>query len=538
MAEIVRMPKLSDTMTEGVVAKWHKKVGDQVESGELLAEIETDKATMEFESFQDGVLLHQGVGEGETAAVDSVLAVFGEKGEDISDLLNGASAEVTQETVEEKAEEPAKATPAGETIDVSDVKANIVRMPKLSDTMTEGVVAKWHKKVGDKVSSGELLAEIETDKATMEFESFEDGVLLHIGIEEGGTAPVDSILSIIGEKGADFQKLIDADAVSAPAAVAEEPASSAPVEPAPAAESTATTKVEAPKVVKAPTSSSNGRIIASPLAKRLAAEKGINLSIVKGTGEGGRIIKRDIENFTGGGMQYSTVESYTEVPVTQMRKAISRALGGSKFSAPHFYLTIQLDMDQAVEARKSINRLIAPEKISFNDMVIKATAVALRKHPKVNSSWMEDKIRYNEHVHMGVAVAVEDGLVVPVVKFADGKPLRQIGAEVKEFASKAKKKKLQPDEMEGSTFTISNLGMFGIEEFTAIINPPNSCILAVGGINQVPVVKDGQIVPGNVMKVTMSCDHRSVDGATGSQFLQTFKQYMENPVLLLGEANI
>ncbi len=537
MAEIVRMPKLSDTMTEGVVAKWHKKVGETVESGELLAEIETDKATMEFESFQDGVLLHQGVGEGETAPVDSILAVFGEKGEDISGLLNGADQPAPEEAKETETEEAAPATDApAATIDVSDVNANIVRMPKLSDTMTEGVVAKWHKKVGDKVASGDLLAEIETDKATMEFESFEDGILLHIGVEEGGTAPVDSILSIIGEKGADFQKLIDADAVNAPAAAAEELVVTASEEPATAPQATAT--VAAPKVVSAPKTSANGRIVASPLAKRLAAEKGINLSIVKGTGEGGRIVKRDIENFTGGGAQYSTVESYTEVPVTQMRKAISRALGGSKFSAPHFYLTIQLDMDQAVEARKSINKLIAPEKISFNDMVIKATAVALRKHPKVNSSWMEDKIRYNEHVHMGVAVAVEDGLVVPVVKFADGKPLRQIGAEVKEFADKARNKKLQPEEMEGSTFTISNLGMFGIEEFTAIINPPNSCILAVGGINQIPVVKNGQIVPGNVMKVTMSCDHRSVDGATGSQFLQTFKQYMENPVLLLGEANI
>ncbi|PCI93452.1 MAG: pyruvate dehydrogenase complex dihydrolipoamide acetyltransferase [Flavobacteriales bacterium] len=414
--------------------------------------------------------------------------------------------------------------------------AEIVRMPKLSDTMTEGVVAKWHKKVGDKVSEGDLLADIETDKATMEFESFVDGVLLHIGVPEGGTSPVDTVLAIFGEKGEDFSALLKEEPV---ADVAEEkPAAKVEKSPVAKAESA---KVDVVKSVSTPvvTSNANGRIMVSPLAKKLAADKNINLATVNGTGDGGRIIKRDIENYSGGGAvaNFVGVEKYTEVEVSQMRKVIARRLGESKFSAPHFYLTMDIDMDNAIAARKSINE-IAPIKISFNDIIIKAVAGALKKNPTVNSSWLEDRIRYNEHVNIGVAVAVEDGLLVPVVRFADGKSLSQISLEVKDYAVRARDKKLQPEDWEGSTFTISNLGMFGIEEFTAIINPPDACILAIGGTKQVPVVKNGMVVPGNVMKVTLSCDHRVVDGVAGSKFLNDFKQYMENPVVLLGAQNI
>lgn len=535
MAEIVRMPKLSDTMTDGVVAKWHKKVGDKVKSGEILAEIETDKATMEFESFVDGTLLHIGVPEKGTAPVDAVLAIFGEKGEDISALLSGGTTP-KMETKKEAAEVVAetKSQPTTKAVDTSNIKAKVVRMPKLSDTMTDGVVAKWHKKVGDKVASGDLLADIETDKATMEFESFEDGYLLHIGIAEGGSAPVDSVLAVIGEKGADFKTLL-------------ENSSQVPVDSSQSsvAISQSTVHISQEPVTKTqqPVTSNKQpatRVIASPLAKKMAEERNINITLVKGTGDGGRVTKTDIENYNGSSATVSNfvgVEKYTEEPVSQMRKTIARRLGESKFSAPHFYLTIEIDMDNAISARNSINA-IEGVKISFNDLVIKAVAGALKKHPKVNSSWLTDKIRYNEHVNIGVAVAVEEGLLVPVVRFADGKTLSQISAEVRVFATKAKEKKLQPQDWEGSTFTISNLGMFGIEEFTAIINPPDACILAVGGIKQVPVIKNGQIVPGNTMKVTLSCDHRVVDGATGAAFLQTFKNYMENPVVLLGAQNI
>jgi pyruvate dehydrogenase E2 component (dihydrolipoamide acetyltransferase) len=528
MAEIVRMPKLSDTMTEGVVAKWHKKVGDVVSEGDLLAEIETDKATMEFESFVDGTLLHIGVPEGGTSPVDTVLAVFGEKGEDFSALLNEES---TTESKEEAPVVKAEDVVAESAIDVSGINAVVIKMPKLSDTMTDGVVAKWHKKVGDKIVAGDLLADIETDKATMEFESFEDGILLHIGIEAGGSAPVDEVLAIIGEKGADIDTLLKAsnqkEAVKVESApVAQEASKKSEV---------AKTQSSTPKT----NNTSNGRIMISPLAKKLAAEKNINISNLTGSGDGGRIIKRDIENYNGGGtaQTFVGVEKYTEVDVSQMRKVIARRLGESKFSAPHFYLTMDIDMDNAIAARKSINE-VASAKISFNDIVIKAVAGALKKNPTVNSSWLGDKIRYNEHVNVGVAVAVEDGLLVPVVRFADGKSLSQISVEVKDYAVRAKAKKLQPEDWEGSTFTISNLGMFGLEEFTAIINEPNACILAIGGTKQVPVVKNGAVVPGNVMKVTLSCDHRVVDGVAGSMFLNDFKKYMENPVVLLGAQNI
>jgi len=531
MAEIVRMPKLSDTMTEGVVAKWHKKIGDKVKSGDLLADIETDKATMEFESFQDGVLLHIGIQEKQAAPVDSILAILGKEGEDISGLLNQSSApkqEVAAPVVVASAPAPSSAPaalPAG---------VEVVRMPKLSDTMTEGVVEKWHKKVGDKVKSGELLADIATDKATMEFESFQDGVLIHIGIQEKGSAPVDSILAILGKGGEDVNAILAAvnSASSAPATTSA-PKAEAPVQTAaPVANTTA-----------ASSSSNDGRVKASPLAKALAKEKGIDISKVTGTGDNGRVTKADIENYkpsaTTSSSKSSSVssfapgaEGFTDEPTSQMRKVIAKRLLESTNGAPHFYLTIEVDMENAMQSRNAINA-IPDTKVSFNDLVIKACAAALRKHPKVNSSWMGDKIRYYSHVHIGVAVAVEDGLLVPVVRFADQKSLSQISAEVKDLGKRAKDKKLQPADWEGNTFTVSNLGMFGIDEFTSIINTPESCILSVGAIRQVPVVKNNQVVPGNVMKVTLACDHRTVDGATGAAFLQTLRTYLENPVTIL-----
>jgi len=537
MAEIIKMPKLSDTMEEGVVATWHKKVGDIVEDGELLADIETDKATMEFESFQSGVILYQGVKEGEAVAVDSILAIVGEEGEDYSSLLNANDS--APEVVESEEVPATNSAAVAEVIDTSGVNAVIIKMPKLSDTMTEGTVASWVKNVGDVVESGEILAEIETDKATMEFESFEDGVLLYQGVQAGDSAEVDAILGVIGEKGADYQKLIDAFG-------AEKSTSEAPIEEKAAPAETKTTAPSQPSAPKAQPSApkaqlnSDGRVKISPLAQRLAKEKNIDVSTLAGSGDGGRIIKRDIESYqplassTSATVQAAAgVESFLDTPVSQMRKVIAKRLGESKYSAPHFYLTIDIDMDQAIAARKAINEL--PDvKVSFNDLVIKSAAAALKKHPAINSSWLGDKIRTYSHVHIGVAVAVEDGLVVPVVKNADTKQLSQITAEVRDFAGRAREKKIQPNEMEGSTFSISNLGMFGIEEFTAIINPPNACIMAIGAIRQEPVVKDGLIVVGNRMKVTLSCDHRVVDGVKGSEFLKTFKTYMQNPVTILG----
>lgn len=414
--------------------------------------------------------------------------------------------------------------------------AEIVYMPKLSDTMTEGVVAEWTKKVGDEVESGEILAEIETDKATMEFESFYDGILLHIGVEKGATAPINAILAIIGEKGEDVKKIIADAAKSAPVAEKEEVKPEVKPEPVKEVAKTVTPVVSAPKPAAA-IIDANGRVFASPLAKKMADDQGIDLSNVKGTGDNGRIVKRDIDHYTpyvgaAGKRAFVGTESFTDEPVSQMRKVIAKRLAESKFTAPHFYLTLDIDMDNAISTRKSMN-LIEGIKVSFNDIVIKACALALREHPSINSSWMGDFIRRNEHIHIGVAVAVDEGLLVPVIRYADGKELTSIGAEVKELAIKAKTKKLQPAEWEGNTFTISNLGMFGIEAFTAIVNPPDSCIMAIGGIKEVPVVKDGHVVPGNVMKVTLSCDHRVVDGASGAAFLNTFKEYMENPVALL-----
>lgn len=423
--------------------------------------------------------------------------------------------------------------------------AEIVRMPKLSDTMTEGVVAEWHKKVGDKVAEGDLIAEIETDKATMEFESFFDGVLLHIGVEKGGSAPVNAVLAVIGEAGEDVKALLASAGNAAPAKAdkveAKVEAVAEPVIATPNPEPVVSAPESAPAAIS--NSSANGeRIFASPLAKKMAADKGISLAAVAGSGENHRIVKRDIENYqpgvaasSGSGIPMTAsvgVESFTEVPNSQMRKAIARTLSASKFSAPHFYLKMEVDMDNAIAARESINA-DGEVKISFNDMVVKAVAAALRRHPKVNADWMGESIRYNNHIHVGVAVAVEDGLVVPVVKFTDTKGFAQIGAEIKDLASRAKTKKLQPAEMEGGTFAVSNLGMFGIEDFTSIINPPNGCILSVGQIKSTPVVKNGQVVPGNVMKLSLSCDHRVVDGAVGSAFLKTLKELLESPAKML-----
>lgn len=532
MAEIINMPRLSDTMEEGVVAKWLKKVGDKVEEGDILAEIETDKATMEFESFHSGVLLHIGLQEGETAPVDSLLAIIGEKGEDISGLLNGNNASKAHEKPKAvKADSSEKTNSAAVEIPKN---VEVVTMPRLSDTMTEGTVATWLKKVGDKVQEGDILAEIETDKATMEFESFYAGELLYIGIKEGESAPVDSLLAIIGPSGTDVTAL----AQNYKAGKSEDTPTVDDTHKS--AEMTQTTQTFEPQ-----TTPSGGRIFASPLAKKIASEKGIDLQQVKGSGENGRIVKADVENFkpqevvspkaavqTTAAPLPSGTELQEEVANSQMRKTIAKRLGESKFTAPHYYLTIEVSMDNAIASRVAINE-IPDTKISFNDMVIKAVAVALKKHPKVNSQWTDRATLINKHVHVGVAVAVEDGLVVPVLRFTDQLSLTQIGQQVKELAGKARNKKLQPAEMEGSTFTVSNLGMFGIEEFTSIINQPNSAILSVGAIIEKPVVKNGQIVVGNQMKLTLACDHRTVDGATGAQFLQTLKQYLENPVTML-----
>jgi len=545
MAEIVRMPKMSDTMEEGVIAVWHKKVGDTVESGELMAEVETDKATMDYESYHDGTVLYLGAEEGSAVKVNGILAIVGEPNESYTDLLSDApvSSEVETAPVPEAVESatPVEASPAV-AVDVSSVNAEIVRMPKMSDTMEEGIISSWHKKVGETVESGELMAEIDTDKATMEYESYNDGTVLYLGAEAGGAVKVDGILAIVGEAGADYKLLLEAQSQAAPVVAEETSATEAPV-----TETKETTTIAAvqPNVTAPVANSSNGRIKASPLAKKLASEKGIELSQVQGSADGGRIVKRDIENYVPVAQTAQTSsqpaialpssvgeESFEEIRVSQMRKTIAKRLGESKFSAPHFYLTMEINMDKAMEARKSMNE-ISPVKISFNDMVIKAAAAALKQHPQVNSSWLGDTIRINHHVHIGVAVAVEEGLLVPVVRFADNKSLSVISAEVKDLGGKAKNKELQPADWEGNTFTISNLGMFGIEEFTAIINSPDACILAVGGIKETAIVKDGQLAVGNIMKVTLSCDHRVVDGVVGSSFLKTFKGLMEDPVRIL-----
>ncbi|OUS02120.1 pyruvate dehydrogenase [Flavobacteriales bacterium 33_180_T64] len=531
MAEVINMPRLSDTMEEGTVAAWLKKVGDKIEEGDILAEIETDKATMEFESFNEGTLLYIGIQEGETAKVDSLLAIIGDEGEDISGLLNGNTSEDTKELpiVNKDTEDTSKT-------EVQDIPEGVivVTMPRLSDTMEEGTVASWLKNVGDLVEEGDILAEIETDKATMEFESFQSGALLYIGLNEGESAKVDSLLAIIGPAGTD---------VSAIAKNFKVGGNEVKTETQPETPKAELKKVEANKPqlahISSSTSASNGRVFISPLAKKIAEEKGINLSQVNGSGENGRIVKRDIENFTPTAQSVSVgkfvptgQEDFDEVSNSNMRKAIAKNLAKSKFTAPHYYLNVEFDMENAMAFRAQYNS-IPDTKISYNDMIVKACALALKQHPQVNSQWFDDRMQLNNHVHVGVAVAVPDGLVVPVVRFANEQSLPQIGAAVKDYAGRARNKKLTLDEMAGSTFTISNLGMFGIESFTSIINQPNSAILSVGAIVAKPVVKGGQVVAGNTMKLTMACDHRTVDGATGAQFLQTLKGYIENPITML-----
>ena len=561
MAEVILMPRLSDTMTEGVIAAWHKKVGDPVKKGDLLAEVETDKATMELESYKDGTLLHVGGDKGSKLQVNDLLAIIGTKGEDISGLISGGDAAnaKAEKKAEPKPQETSQAAPAKKAepkpqaasqpatataqkpsksaaLDISKMD-EVVLMPRLSDTMTEGVIAGWLKKVGDPVKKGDVLAEIETDKATMELESYKNGKLLYQGAQKGEKIAVNDLLCIIGEEGK-----VDVDAIVAAAKAGT--ATDAPVQEAKPAADESSQPAEQ-DVEQQHAAGANGRVKASPLARKLASEKGIDINKVNGTGDGGRIVKSDIDNYKpaaqaqGGEVPRGTSPaapagqlSFEEVPVSQMRKVIAKRLAESKFSAPHFYLTMAIDMDAAVASRARLNE-VSNVKISFNDIVLKACAVALKQHPKVNSSWLGDKIRINHHVNIGVAVAVDEGLLVPVIRFADTKSLSQIAAEVKDVAQKAKDKKLQPADWEGNTFTISNLGMFGIDEFTAIINPPDACILAIGGISQVPVVKNGAIVPGNVMKVTLSCDHRVVDGATGSAFLQTLKGLLEEPLRML-----
>ena len=537
-------------MTEGVMAKWHKKVGDKVKSGDVMAEVETDKATMDLESYWDGTVLYIGVEEGKAVPVDAVIAVVGKEGEDYKAALEaeGAGSPAAAPAAEAKAEEtpaaPAenKASSGLSEAELAKQGVTVVRMPLLSDTMTEGVIAEWHKKVGDKVKEDDILADVETDKATMEVMGYAEGTLLHIGVEKGQAAKVNGIIAIVGPEGTDISGILSQG--TAPAVVADKKSD------APVAEKTNT--AEAPAAANEAVTADGGRVKASPLAKRIAKEKGIDLSQVAGSADGGRIIKKDIENFKPAAAPASTASSsapaaekaapvipayvgevkFTEKPVSQMRKVIAKRLAESLFTAPHFYLNISIDMDNAIAARTAINT-VAPVKVSFNDIIIKAVAVALKQHPAVNSSWLGDKIRFNEHTNIGVAMAVEDGLLVPVVRFADGKSLSHISAEVKEYGQKAKAKKLQPADWEGSTFTVSNLGMFGIDEFTSIINSPDGAILSVGAIQQIPVVKNGAVVPGNVMKLSLGCDHRVVDGATGAAFLQTLKGLLEEPIRLL-----
>ncbi len=542
MAQIIHMPKMSDTMEEGVIAQWLKKVGDTIEEGDIIAEVETDKATMELESYEEGTLLYVAVEDGGTVPVDGLLAIVGQPGEDYKPLLAGGTTTTAEST---PVAETSSTTTAPAATQVVVDNAKVVAMPKMSDTMEEGVIAQWLKKVGDKVEEGDILAEVETDKATMEMEAYEEGTLLYVAVEDGGSVSVDGLLAVIGEPGANFQALVDQfNAGGATPAPAPTPAPVTETTPAPTSNGTA-----APVATPSPVANNtNGRIKISPLARKLATEKGFDITQITGTGDQGRIVKRDVESFVPAPAaqpaktQESTsvavpmpvgTESHRDVKPSQMRKTIARRLAGSKFNAPHFYVTMEIRMDNVIEARKHINA-VAPVKVSFNDLVIKAVAMSIRRHPDINASWLEDKIRYNDHIHIGMAVAVPDGLFVPVVRFADTLSVSQVAMTTKELVAKTKDKKLQPSDWEGSTFSVSNLGMFGVEDFTAIINPPDACILAVGGIKQTAVVsEDGQLEVGNVMKVTLSSDHRAVDGALAAAFLRTLKQMLENPYMML-----
>ncbi len=562
MAEVITMPRLSDTMTEGKVAKWNLKLNDPVNEGDVLAEIETDKAVQDFESEVKGVLLYIGVEEGEAAPVDSVLAIIGEPGEDISSLTGKGNTGATSEKPESgsasgipedfKTENENTAVETTEPVEKEGGSSNegtssasaeipkgveVITVPRLSDTMTEGKVARWHKNVGDEVKEGDILAEIETDKAVQDFESEFNGTLLHQGVAEGNGGPVDSVLAIIGPAGTDVSAILSGGTTKS-----ENKATA--VKPKEIKEDTATAEVSQ--------SNDGERLAISPLAKKMAAEKGIDLNQLQGSGENGRIVKKDVESYTPAKQSSSADQAKaaqqaspaakvaadfvsgetTETPNSQVRNIIAKRLAESKFSAPHYYLMVEINMDKAIEARKEINSL-PDTKISFNDMIIKATAMALRKHPQVNSSWAGDKIIHHGDINVGVAVAIPDGLVVPVLRNTDRMNYLEISSSVKDMASRAKSKGLKANEMEGSTFSVSNLGMFGIETFTSIINQPNSAILSVGAIIEKPVVKDGQIVVGNTMKLSLACDHRVVDGATGAQFLQTLRTYLEQPLTLL-----
>jgi pyruvate dehydrogenase E2 component (dihydrolipoamide acetyltransferase) len=546
MAEVIRMPRMSDTMTEGIIVEWHKKVGDKVKSGDLLAEVETDKATMELESYHDGVLLYIGVEKGKPAQVDGILAVIGKAGEDFESALAAASnvAPKAQPVVVAEEKTAPVASSAATKVALPE-GAHEIRMPLLSDTMTEGKIIAWNKKLGDYVKSDDVLADVETDKATMEVVGYEEGTLLYIGVEAGSAAKINEIIAIVGKKGTDISAYMAAEKSGANSATAN--VSQPAVVAATATDAQPTTVTES--VVF---DSSNERIKASPLAKKLAADKGIDIHKVSGTGDNGRITKKDIDSYVPAAASVAPAsvstapaakaaapafiangqEGYTDTALTQMRKVIARRLGESKFSAPHFYLTMEINMDNAMTSRATMNE-VSPVKISFNDMIIKAAAMSLRLHPDVNSSWMGDFIRHNHHIHIGSALALPEGLIVPVIRFADQKSLSQIAADAKELYGKAKDKKLQPAEFSGNTFTISNLGMMDIEEFTAIINPPDSAILAVGAIKEKVVKKGDGFAVTNVMKLTLSCDHRSVDGAVGAAFLGTLKKFLENPVTML-----
>jgi len=544
MAEAIRMPLLSDTMKEGVIAEWHKKVGDKVKSDDVIADVETDKATMEVMPYVDGTLLYIGVEKGKAAKVNDIIAIIGKEGEDYSSLLEGKSTTTSETASEEETPKteknttPSENTSASPKADIKPGDATVVRMPLLSDTMKEGKIVAWHKKVGDTIKSDDVLADVETDKATMEVMPYADGTLLYIGVKEGEAAKVNDIIAIVGKEGTDIQAYLDAKE-NTTAAESEK-------------ETKKADKQEVESKVESISSSNDvetGRVKASPLAKKIASEKGIDISAVKGSGDGGRIIKRDIDEYKAHAQTAETKsqtssataasapivlgeEGYKDYPLSQMRKVIAQRLSDSKFTAPHFYLRMTVTMDKAIDARKAVNE-VAPVKISFNDFIIKAAAMALRKHPEVNSSWMGEAIRQNQHIHIGSAVAIDDGLIVPVIKFANQKSLSQIADESKKLTDRARNKKLQPQEFTGNTFTISNLGMMDIDEFTAIINPPDACILAVGKIAETPVVENGEVVIRNLLKLTLSCDHRVVDGAVGAKFLQTLKSYLENPVMML-----
>lgn len=550
MAKAIRMPLLSDTMTEGKIIQWNKKVGDKVKSDDTIAEVETDKATMDVVGYEEGTLLYIGVKTGEAAKVNDIIAIVGKEGEDYKSILEGDgdnSGKKKKEAAKKEPQQKPKEEPkgkGGESKAAAELPkdAKVIRMPLLSDTMTEGKIVQWNKKVGDKVKSDDSIAEVETDKATMDVVGYEEGTLLYIGVEAGQAAKVNEIIAIVGKEGTDVSAYVNAEKNKSAAVPASEPQSQE-------ISGSATEKNEG-EVENAESSSEGGRVKASPLAKKLAVDKGIDISKIQGSGDGGRIVKKDVDAYKPAPVQakeevkkaapakpvqpfeQTGKESYEDIPNTQMRKTIARRLGESMFNAPHFYLTMEINMDNAMSSRISINE-ISPVKISFNDMVIKACAMALRQHPAVNSSWMGDFIRQNKHIHIGSAVAMPDGLIVPVIRFADQKSLSQIASDAKGLYDKARNKKLQPEEFSGNTFTISNLGMMDIEDFTAIINPPDSAILAVGRIKEIVVKKGDGFGVANVMKVTLSCDHRSVDGAVGAAFLQTFKKFMENPVTML-----